>query len=153
LGRLLEAWRATGSDVPLVLAGPAGWGDAGVAGAGVVPIGFVGAAERDSLYAGAAVVAYPSLREGFGLPVLEAMAQGAPVVTSSGTSTAEVAGDAAVLVDPLDVEAIADGLRQVLDDPAAARALGERARARAATFTWQRCADGYVAAYREALAR
>jgi glycosyltransferase involved in cell wall biosynthesis len=152
LRRLVEAWRATGTDVPLVLAGPAGWGDAGMDGADVLPIGFVSATDRDALFAGAAVVAYPSLREGFGLPVLEAMAQGAPVVTSAGTSTQEVAGDAAVLVDPLDVGSIADGLRQVLDDPVAAAELGERARARAATFTWARCADGYVAAYREAVA-
>lgn len=153
LRRLLEAWRATGTDVPLVLAGPAGWGDAGIEGGDVVPVGFVADAERDALFAGAAVVAYPSVREGFGLPVLEAMAQGAPVVTSAGTSTAEVAGDAAVLVDPLDVGSIADGLRQVLDDPSAAEALGERARQRAATFSWVRCADGYVAAYREAIDR
>ncbi len=151
LRRLVEAWRATGTDVPLVVAGPAGWGDAGIGGDGVRPIGFVSTADRDALFAGAAVVAYPSLREGFGLPVLEAMAQGAPVVTSSGTSTAEVAGDAAVLVDPHDVGSIAAGLRQVLDDPAAAHALGERARARAATFTWSRCADSYVAVYREAV--
>jgi glycosyltransferase involved in cell wall biosynthesis len=80
------------------------------------------------------------------------MAQGAPVVTSKGTSTEEVAGDDAVLVDPLEVDSIADGLRQVLDDPAGARELGERARARAATFTWDRCADAYVAVYREAVA-
>ena len=151
LARLVEAWRAIGTDVPLVLAGPSGWGDAGIDGPGVRPIGFVSTPERDALFAGAAVVAYPSVREGFGLPVLEAMAQGAPVVTSSGTSTEEVAGDAAVLVDPLDVGSIADGLRRVLDDAAAAADLGERARARAATFTWSRCADGHVAAYREAM--
>jgi len=151
LPRLVEAWRATGTDVPLVLAGPEGWGDADIVGPGVQPIGFVPAADRDALFAGAAVVAYPSLREGFGLPVLEAMAQGAPVVTSKGTSTEEVAGDDAVLVDPLEVDSIADGLRQVLDDPDGAHELGERARARAATFTWSRCADAYVAVYREAV--
>lgn len=153
LRRLVEAWRATGTDVPLVLAGPSGWGDAGIEGPGVLPIGFVATPERDALFAGAAVVAYPSLREGFGLPVLEAMAQGAPVVTSSGTSTEEVAGDAAVLVDPRDVGSIADGLRRLLDDPAGAAALGERARARAATFSWARCADAHVAAYGEAMGR
>lgn len=153
LARLARAWRrAVGPDVPLVLAGPAGWGEEAPTGNGILPIGFLAREDRDALYAGAAAVAYPSLREGFGLPVLEAMAQGAPVLTSAGTATAEVAGDAAVLVDPLDEAAIGDGLRRLLDDPAAARALGERARARAATFTWDRCADGYAAAYAEAAA-
>ena len=148
LRRLVDAWRRVAApEVPLVLAGPDGWRDGGVAGPGIRSVGFVTGIERDALYAGAAVVAYPSLREGFGLPVLEAMAQGAPVLTSSGTATEEVAGDAAVLVDPLDVDAIAAGLATLLDDPAAAAALGERGRARASTFTWARCADGYAEAY------
>ena len=107
-------------------------------------------AELDALYAGAAAVCYPSLREGFGLPVLEAMAQGAPVVTSSTTSTAEVAGDAGLLVDPLDVDAIAGALERLLADPELRARLGASARARAATFTWTRTADGVVAAYRDA---
>jgi len=152
LGRLAAAWRASvGAEVPLVLAGPAGWGEGAPSGPGVVPVGFVTGVERDALYAGAAVVAYPSIREGFGLPVLEAMAQAAPVLTSVGTATAEVAGDAAVLVDPTDVGAIGAGLAQLLADEPAARALGERGRERAATFTWERCAAGYVDAYREAI--
>jgi glycosyltransferase involved in cell wall biosynthesis len=153
LARLAAAWRRAGADVPLVLAGPPGWGDAGVDGPGIVPVGFVAGAERDALYAGAAVVAYPSLREGFGLPVLEAMAQGAPVLTSRGTATEEVAGDAALLVDPLDEAAIAAGLEQLLGDPGAAVRLGERARERAAGFTWRRAADGYRSAYAEAVGR
>jgi glycosyltransferase involved in cell wall biosynthesis len=152
LRRLAAAWRRLGTDVPLVLAGPEGWGDAGVAGPGIVPIGFVAGGERDALYAGAAVVAYPSIREGFGLPVLEAMAQGAPVLTSTGTATAEVAGDAAVLVDPLDEAAIAAGLARLLDDPSAAAELGRRGRERASTYSWARSADGYLAAYEEAVA-
>jgi glycosyltransferase involved in cell wall biosynthesis len=151
LRRLAAAWRRTGGDVPLVLAGPPGWGDAGVTGPGILPVGFVAGAERDALYAGAAAVAYPSIREGFGLPVLEAMAQGAPVLTSLGTATEEVAGDAAVLVDPLDTDAIARGLEQLLGDAAAAARLGQRARERAAGFTWQRSAAGYEAAYAEVL--
>ena len=154
LRRLAAAWRRLGlaTEVPLVLAGPEGWGDGGIDGVGIVPVGFVAGPERDALYAGASVVAYPSLREGFGLPVLEAMAQGAAVLTSAGTATEEVAGDAAVLVDPLDEHAIAAGLERLLADPAAAAALGARARARAAAFTWDRAASGYAAAYAEAAA-
>ena len=152
LARLARAWRrSVGPGVPLVLAGPAGWGGDAPGGDGVLSIGVVPAADRDALYAGATVVAYPSLREGFGLPVLEAMAQGAPVLTSAGTATAEVAGDAAVLVDPFDERAIADGLDRLVGDPATARRLGDAGRARAATFTWERCADGYAAAYAEAV--
>jgi glycosyltransferase involved in cell wall biosynthesis len=152
LRRLAAAWQrlATGPDVPLVLVGPAGWGAAGIEGPGIQAVGFLDAAERDALYAGASVVAYPSLREGFGLPVLEAMAQGAPVLTSAGTATAEVAGDAAVLVDPRDEAAIAAGLERLLGDPVAAAALGAMARERAAAFTWERAAAGYLAAYEEA---
>lgn len=150
LARLVRAWRrSVGPDVPLVLAGPAGWGEGAPGGEGVIRLGFLPAPDRDALYAGAAAVAYPSLREGFGLPVLEAMAQGAPVLTSSGTATAEVAGDGAVLVDPIDEAAMAAALAGLVADPGD---LGERARRRAATFTWDRCAEGYVAAYREALA-
>ena len=150
VARLARAWRrSVGPDIPLVLAGPAGWGEGAPTGTGIVRVGFVPDGDRDALYAGAAAVAYPSLREGFGLPVLEAMAQGAPVVTSSTTATAEVAGDAAVLVDPLDESAMADALARVVADPGD---LGERARIRAATFTWARCADGYATAYEEALA-
>src|SRR6185503_11613092 len=92
--------------------------------------------DLDALCATASVVVYPSLGEGFGFPVLYAMAQGAPVVTSAGTSTEEVAGDAALLVDPLDVNALAEAIERVLDDRELASTLGEKGRLRAATFTW-----------------
>jgi glycosyltransferase involved in cell wall biosynthesis len=152
LPRLVDAWRrVAGPEVPLVLAGPDGWGAAGPDGStpGIVALGYVDPDERDALYAGAAAVAYPSLREGFGLPVLEAMAQGAPVLTSTGTATEEVAGDAAVLVDPTSVDAIADGLASLLSDEGAARDLGARGRARAARYTWKATADETARAYRE----
>jgi glycosyltransferase involved in cell wall biosynthesis len=97
--------------------------------------------------AGAAAFCFPSLAEGFGLPVLEAMVAGAPVVTSAGTACAEVAGDAALLVDPLDVDSLAGGLDQVLDDADLADRLRAAGRARAATFTWSAVADAAVAAY------
>ena len=149
----MDAFTALGEiDAELVIVGPDGWGTdpASVAGPRVRRLGFVPMADRDALYAAAGVVAYPSLREGFGLPVLEAMVQGAAVVTSATTSTAEVAGDAAMLVDPLDVDAIAAAMQRLLDDPELAERVGVAARERAATFTWARTADAMVAAYRDA---
>ena len=159
LRRLVDAFVLSAPpDVVLALAGGAGWHEDAAEllaplGARARPLGFVASPERDLLYAGAAAVAYPSLREGFGLPVLEAMAQGAPVLTSRGTATEEVAGDAAVLVDPTDTGAIASALADLLADPAAAAALGERGRARAATFTWAATAEATHRAYEEAAGR
>lgn len=151
LGRLLEAFDRLGPvDADLVLAGPEGWRE-DLPPTKARRLGFLGRADLDALYAAADVVCYPSLREGFGLPVLEAMVQGAAVVTSAATATAEVAGEAAVLVDPLDVDAIAAALDTLLGDPAERRRLGAAARERAATFTWDRTATATVAAYRDAL--
>src|SRR5690606_30878721 len=99
-----------------------------------------------------AAFCYPSLFEGFGLPVLEAMAQGTAVVTSTGTSMAEVGGDAVVLVDPDDHGAVAGALAALLDDPEEAARLGAAARARAESFTWDRTAEQVAAALREVAA-
>lgn len=146
-----------GRQVDLVLVGPDGWNedlarrlapleDTTVR---VHRVGFVAPEELPALYAGAAAFCYPSLREGFGMPVLEAMAHGAPVVTSAGTSTAEVAGPDALLVDPHDHRALGEALRSLVDDPAEADRLRTRGRARAATYTWERTADLVAAAYAE----
>ena len=135
-------------DLPLVVAGADGWGAAAPAG-DVRFLGFVPQGDLAGLYAAATVFCYPSLREGYGLPVLEAMAQGTPVVTSRGTSTEEAAGGAAVLVAPGDPDDIASGVREALDRAAELAVAG---RARAAGQTWARTAELTVAAYREAAA-
>jgi glycosyltransferase involved in cell wall biosynthesis len=156
LPRLLEAFARVPNDVDLVLAGPAGWNESIDAqlkalAPRVRSLGFVGRDDLDALLAGASVFCYPSVREGFGLPVLEAMAQGTPVVTSNSTSTAELAGDTGVLVDPLDVDAIAQAVRGVLDDSVEAARLSAAGRERAKSFTWERTAELVVDVYREAV--
>lgn len=154
---LLEAWRVLDrADVDLVVVGPEGWGD-GVDPA-MVPerltkTGFVTESVRDALYRGAVASVYPSLFEGFGLPVLESMAIGCPVVTSSGTSTEELVADGAGLaVDPHDPVAIAAAIADLLDDPSMREALSLRGREKAAGYTWERAASAVVAGYREVLA-
>ncbi len=145
LVRLGAAMR--GVDLPLVVAGAAGWGEAvDLDGVDARFLGFVRHADLPALYSAATVFAYPSLQEGFGLPVAEAMAHGVPVVTSRGTSTEEVAGGAAVLVDPADEQSIADGIERALTDPTAWAEAGRR---RAAELTWDRAVEATVAAYRE----
>jgi glycosyltransferase involved in cell wall biosynthesis len=149
LDRLAAAIGRLDEPIALVVAGAAGWGD--------TPathdidcrfLGFVPPADLAPLYAAASVFAYPSLEEGFGLPVLEAMSQGAAVVTSSGTATEEVAGGAAVLIDPSEVDSIAEGLAVALVDP---DAWATAARERAAAFSWAAAAEATVAVYREAI--
>jgi glycosyltransferase involved in cell wall biosynthesis len=99
---------------------------------------WVSPAELEGLYRAAGVFVFPSLYEGFGLPPLEAMASGTPVVTSNLSSLPEVAGDAAVLVDPYDPAAIAAGIERVLTDEELRRDLRRRGLARAKQFSWQR---------------
>jgi alpha-1,3-rhamnosyl/mannosyltransferase len=161
LGTLLRAFaRVRGQDAQhaLVLVGGRGWRDAPLeralagAGAGVVRAGRVSDDELVRLYGSAACFAFPSRYEGFGLPVLEAMACGAPVVAGDRTSLPEVVGDAGLLVDPDDEEALASALRRVLTDPELAADLRQRGLARSAAFSWDRCAELTVAVYRAALA-
>ena len=117
---------------------------------GVRVLGYLSDAELGAAYAGADVVCYPSLEEGFGLPVLEAMAAGAPVVTSDASCLPEIAGGAAILVDPLSEESIAAGIRQALGENADERATriasGRRV---AAKFSWSEAAKQYAAIYRK----
>ena len=114
--------------------------------------GYVEDEHLPALYAGADLFAFPSLYEGFGLPVLEAMACGTPVVTSNASSLPEVAGDAAILVDPHDVEQIVNAMRLVLTQPALAAALRAKGLARAAQFSWERTARETIAVYERVLA-
>ena len=147
LPRLVEAARK--SDVELRIVGARGWGNVELAGNGVRWMGEVDDAELARLYRGALCVAYPSVYEGFGIPVLEAMACGTPVVTTRGTAMEEVADGAAVLVDSNDPAELADGI---------ARAAAERDRLvprgleRARSFRWDAVADATIAVYREAAA-
>jgi glycosyltransferase involved in cell wall biosynthesis len=104
-------------------------------------------------YMAADAITYPSLYEGFGLPVLEALACGAIVVASGTTATAEAAGEACVAVDPADVASIAEGLRAALEDQPLRAELRSRAPGHVARFSWDACAERMVAVYRSALAR
>ncbi len=145
------------SDTIVVLAGGSGWGDAAVATSQgserVVDVGFVTEHDKAALLEGAAAFCYPSFWEGFGLPVLEAMAHRTPVVTSVDTSLAEVAGDTALLVDPHDDDAIASALCELLEDAALADRLAAAGAERAADFTWSRTARATRDAYREVATR
>ena len=161
LRTLLEAMRRLPrADVVLAVAGAAGWGPDALHETDpalrdrVMPLGFVQPSDLAPLNRGAAVVCYPSLWEGYGLPVAEALAQGTPVVTSQGTATEElVVGGAGIAVDPRDPDAIASALAEVLDDPNRAASLGEAALARAAERTWETTAKLTVEAYETVLRR
>jgi glycosyltransferase involved in cell wall biosynthesis len=147
LRRLLAAWNALGpakDGVVLVLAGAPGhvFRDAGLGSppADVRFTGFVRDSDLRALYTGAEAFVFPSLYEGFGLPVLEAMACGAPVICSQTTALPEVAADAALLINPADVEAIAHGLDTVLKDRDLRASLRERGLRRAKHFSWDETA-------------
>ncbi len=147
LERLAEAARRAGVELRVV--GARGWGAVEVGGNGVRWLGHVPDTDLAALYRGALCVACPSLYEGFGIPVLEAMACGTPVVTSRGGALEEVAAGAAVLVDPLDPQEIAAGIDRASADRAS---LARRGLERAKAFSWATVAGATVEVYREAAA-
>jgi glycosyltransferase involved in cell wall biosynthesis len=154
-----ERAAADGISHSLVVAGARGWQDDAVIDmlgqtslrARIRAVGRVSDDELVNLYRGADCLLFPSLYEGFGFPLLEAMACGTPVVCGNRTSLPEVAGGAALLVDPDDTTAFAAALTEVLSSPARHAELVDAGLARARGFTWRRCADLTVAVYRRAL--
>jgi glycosyltransferase involved in cell wall biosynthesis len=143
--RALKLLRDAGYDLDLVIAGGKGWLedemyktlDETKLHEHVHLIGFAADEDLPILYSHAEAVVFPSLYEGFGFPVLEGMACGTPVITSNVSSLPEVAGEAAIMVDPYSIEAIADAVRRVLDDSALRESMIERGFAQAAKFTWE----------------
>jgi glycosyltransferase involved in cell wall biosynthesis len=157
--RLVEAFEALGSEWRLALAGSFGYGaeeirariERSPARGRIEAPGYVTPAELANWYARASIFAFPSLDEGFGMPVLEAMAAGVPVVTSNRSALPEVVGDAAIQVDPLDVEALARALKELSENGLRRDELAEKGRARAAQFSWDRAARETWAVYEELL--
>lgn len=147
------------ADLPhrLVLAGKPGWRadetERAIAAAGeaLQPLGYVSDADLPALYAAADAFLFPSLYEGFGIPVLEAFACGTPVITANVSALPEVAGDAALLVDPRDERAIADALLRLLADVDLRQSLAARGRSRLEQFDWLETARGTVEAYQRAV--
>jgi glycosyltransferase involved in cell wall biosynthesis len=160
---LLKAYALLQNEVPdappLVIAGRRGWlyesvyAQAGALGLKDRVVWLEGVAYQDlpALYSGAGVLCLPSFYEGFGLPPLEAMACGTPVVVAQRASLPEVVGDAGLLIDPDNPYSITDALRRVLTDPALATVLRQRGLVRASTFTWRETARKTLAVYRQML--
>ncbi len=157
LVRLIEAFTglpdsAADDELQLVLAGRAGWlanpilQRAEQTGDRVILAGFVAEEDKAALLSGAVAFVFPSLYEGFGFPMLEAMACGTPVICSNTSSLPEVAGDAALQVDPLDTAALTAAMERLLADPALRETLVERGLANVQRFSWAKCAESVIAA-------
>jgi glycosyltransferase involved in cell wall biosynthesis len=161
LVRLVEAFGAlhrTRPDLQLVIVGPSGfrsrWVKETIVRRGMADavrlLGYVPEEDLVGLYNAAIAMVYPSVYEGFGLPVVEAMACGRPVIAANTSSLPEVAGDAAILVDPFDVSALHAAMLRIVTDARQAEELGARGLARSVQFSWPRTAAAALAAYRSA---
>jgi glycosyltransferase involved in cell wall biosynthesis len=158
LVRAFDSVAARHDDLALVLAGPQGWGSGDLATVladakareRIVLTGWVDDATLAGLLQQADVLAYPSVYEGFGFPPLQAMTLGTPVVSTCVGAVQEVLGDAAMLVAPRDARALAEALDAVLASKSLAASLSARGRARAASYRWDRCAEGFADLYRDA---
>jgi glycosyltransferase involved in cell wall biosynthesis len=164
IGRLIQAYLASGTQSPLVLAGPDGWqaetelapangyrigiDKAAGDGPGILSLGYVSAVVIQALLQNARALLFPSLAEGFGLPIVEAMAVGTPVMTSRGGATGEIADDAALLVDPLNVTDMAAGIAALENNYALWLSLADRGMRRARDFSVERYADRIAELYR-----
>ena len=162
LNRLIEAVRRLhrhGCCVPLVLAGPHGWRmdsfdqeiDRLTAESVVQYLGYIPAEDLPGLYTLATVFAFPSLYEGFGLPPLEAMVCGTPVLTSQGSAMAEVGGEAVYLVNPYDIEELTQGLHHLLTDAPLREELSQRGKQHVRQFSWEQAAKETMAVYQQVL--
>jgi glycosyltransferase involved in cell wall biosynthesis len=157
--RLVEAFEEVDASWKLLLAGSAGYGSAEIlarierspARGRISLLGYVSAADLAAHYAAAEIFAFPSLDEGFGMPVLEAMAAGAAVLASRASALPEVAGDAALLVDPTDADAIGQGLRELTENEDLRREFTRRGTERARLFTWEKAVGETWDVYRELL--
>ena len=158
---LLRAFRRArdeGNRLALAIVGNRGWKFASIFATvqelglekDVIFTGYVSDADLPYVYNGAALFVYPSLYEGFGLPVLEALSCGTPLITSNVSSMPEIVGDAGLLIPPSDETRLADAIREVLSDPALAASLSEKGRERAARFSWSRTARETIAVYARA---
>lgn len=148
LPRLIEAYKKLKDPPLLAIAGKTGWGKGIVIAKNVKVLGFVPQEDLPYLYAGAYAFVYPAIYEGFGLPVLEAMACGTPVITSNKSSLLEVGGSAAVFADPHDVASIYEAIQQVLQlSEADYRALQQKSCAHAKQFTWEKAAKETLEVY------
>jgi glycosyltransferase involved in cell wall biosynthesis len=157
--RLIEAFEQTPPEWRLALAGSRGFGADEIVArierssrrASIAVTGYLSADELERMYARASIFAFPSLDEGFGMPVLDAMARGVPVLTSNRASLPEVAGDAAILVDPAQTDELSSALRGLCLDPGLRERLAAAGKRRAAEFTWELAARRTWKAYRELL--
>lgn len=158
--RLVEAFEALPRDWRLILAGSTnGYGaeqilrriESSRSRERIEVTGYIGEAQLQKLYSTASIFAFPSLAEGFGIPVLEAMAHGVPVITANGSALAEVAGSAAYLVDPHNTDEITDALKRLTEDSELRERLRDLGLERAAQFSWQHAIQETYAAYEELL--